>query len=138
LSTLSTSGAATLNSLGVTGAATVGTTLGVTGLTSLSTLSTSGAATLNSLGVTGAATVGTTLGVTGLTSLSTLSTSGLATLDSATITNNLTVSGTLLAGNGANIAYSGVSADWSGSAPTNVKDALDRIAARMTLAGLNP
>ena len=52
LSTLSTSGAATLNSVGVTNNATVGGTLGVTGNTSLSTLSTSGAATLNSVGVT--------------------------------------------------------------------------------------
>lgn len=79
LSTLDTSGAATLNSvgvttnatvggtLGVTSGATVGGTLGVTGATTLSTLSTSGAATLNSVGVTTNATVGGTLGVTGLT-----------------------------------------------------------------------
>ena len=65
LSTLSTSGAATLNSVGVTNNATVGGTLGVTGNTSLSTLSTSGAATLNSVGVTNNATVGGTLGVSG-------------------------------------------------------------------------
>lgn len=61
--TLSSSGASTLNSLGVTGAATVGTTLGVTG-----------ASTLASVGVTGAATVGTTLAVTGNTTLSTMNT----------------------------------------------------------------
>lgn len=59
--TLGVTGATTLASVGVTGAATVGTTLGVTGAT-----------TLASVGVTGAATVGTTLGVTGTTTLSTL------------------------------------------------------------------
>jgi hypothetical protein len=95
LSTLTTSGLATLDSLGVTNNATVGGTLGVTGATSLSTLTTSGLATLNSLGVTNNATVGGTLGVTGATSLSTLTTSGLASLNSLGVTNNATVGGTL-------------------------------------------
>ncbi len=95
LSTLSTSGLATLDSASITNNATVGGTLGVTGNTSLSTLSTSGLATLDSASITNNATVGGTLGVTGNTSLSTLSTSGLATLDSASITNNATVGGTL-------------------------------------------
>lgn len=93
--TLSTTGLATLNSVGVTNNATVGGTLGVTGATTLSTLSTSGAATLNSVGVTNNATVGGTLGVTGATTLSTLSTSGAATLDSVAVTNNATIGGTL-------------------------------------------
>jgi len=62
-------GASTLASLGVTGAATVGTTLGVTG-----------ASTLASLGVTGAATVGTTLGVTGASTLASLGVTGAATV----------------------------------------------------------
>ncbi len=65
LSTLGTSGLATLNSADVTNNATVGGTLGVTGHTSLSTLGTSGLATLNSADVTNNATVGGTLGVTG-------------------------------------------------------------------------
>ncbi len=52
LSTLSTSGAATLNSVGVTNDAAVGGTLGVTGNTMLSTLSTSGGTAHHALGAT--------------------------------------------------------------------------------------
>ena len=117
LTTLSTSGAATLNSASVTNNATVGGTLGVTGATTTAgitntgnigtgTLSTSGTATLNDASVTTNATVGGTLGVTGLTSTTgisnsgnigtgTLSTTGAATLNSAAVTNNATVGGTL-------------------------------------------
>lgn len=69
LSTLLTSGLATLNSLAVTNNATVGGTLGVTGNTSMSTASTSGLATLNSASVTNNETVGGTLGVTGKATL---------------------------------------------------------------------
>ncbi|HWS82811.1 MAG TPA: hypothetical protein VN207_00980 [Ktedonobacteraceae bacterium] len=69
LSTLLTSGLATLNSLSVTNNATVGGTLGVTGATSMSTASTSGLATLNSASVTNNETVGGTLQVTGASSL---------------------------------------------------------------------
>ncbi len=93
LSTLSTSGTATLDNTSVTNNATVGGTLGVTGNTSLSTLSTSGTATLDNTSITNNATVGGTLGVTGNTSLSTVTTSGAATLNSADVTNNLTVGG---------------------------------------------
>lgn len=63
--TLTVSGASTLNSLGVTNAATVG-SLTVTGTTTLdSTLSVANTATVNSLTVTNAATIGTTLTVNG-------------------------------------------------------------------------
>lgn len=89
LSTLSTSGLATLNSASVTQNAGVGGTLDVTGGTTLTSLTTSGAAQINS------ATIDTTLGVTGATSLSTLSTSGLSTLNSLAVTNNASVGGTL-------------------------------------------
>ncbi|MGH6801780.1 MAG: YadA-like family protein, partial [Methyloceanibacter sp.] len=65
LSTVSTSGLATLDSASVTNNATVGGTLGVTGNTTLSTVSTTGLATLDSASVTNNATVGGTLGVTG-------------------------------------------------------------------------
>ena len=58
LTTLSTSGLATLNSASVTNNATVGGTLTVTGGISLSTASTSGLATLNSASVTNNANVG--------------------------------------------------------------------------------
>ena len=91
LSTLSTSGAATLNSTSVTTNATVGGTLGVTGATTLSTLSTSGAATLNSTSVTNNATVGGTLDVTGnVTAQNNLTVNGNATIDGS-----LTVEGEL-------------------------------------------
>jgi hypothetical protein len=85
LSSLSTTGAASLTSLGVTNDATVGGTLAVTGATSLSSLSTSGAASLTSLGVTNNATVGGTLDVTGATTLSSLSTTGAASLTSVAV-----------------------------------------------------
>ncbi len=101
--TLGVSGVATLDSASITNSATVGTTLGVTGAstladTSTTTLSSSGLATLDSLGVTNAATVGTTLGVTGTSTLAatnttTLSSSGLATLNSASVTTTLGVTG---------------------------------------------
>lgn len=95
LSTLGTSGLATLNSASVTGNASVGGTFGVVGNTTLTTLTGSGAASLGSLSVVGAATVGTTLGVTGATSLSTLGTTGLATLNSLTVTGNGSIGGDL-------------------------------------------
>lgn len=95
LSTLGTSGLATLNSASVTGNASVGGTFGVVGNTTLTTLTGSGAASLGSLDVVGAATVGTTLGVTGATSLATLGTSGLATLDTLTVTNGASIGGDL-------------------------------------------
>ena len=93
LSSLSVSGAGVFNSsiqsasLIVTGAATVGTTLGVTGAVTLS----------SSLGVTGLVTVGTTLGVTGAATLSsTLGVTGAATLSSTLgVTGAVTLSSTL-------------------------------------------
>ena len=71
--TLNVTGASTLGSASVTGNETVGGTLGVTGATTLSSAS-----------VTGNATVGGTLGVT-----------GASTLASASVTGNETVGGTL-------------------------------------------
>ena len=65
-----TTGAATLNSAGITNNATVGGTLGVTGATTTA-------------GITNTGNVGT----------GTLSTTGAATLNSAGVTNNLTVGG---------------------------------------------
>jgi UDP-3-O-[3-hydroxymyristoyl] glucosamine N-acyltransferase len=89
LTTLTTSGAATLESLAVTNNATVGGSLTVTGGINLSTASTSGLATLNSasvtttLGVTGDATLGAKLDLTGAAKLlSTLSTTGDASFNS--------------------------------------------------------
>lgn len=89
LSTVTTSGLATLNSASVTQNAGVGGTLNVTGGTTLSSLTATGAAQINS------ALIDTTLGVTGATSLSTLSTSGLSTLNSLAVTTNASVGGTL-------------------------------------------
>jgi hypothetical protein len=70
--TLSTSGAATLNSAAITNNATVGGSLAVTGATT-------------TRGITNTGNIGTT----------TLSTSGVATLNSAVITNNASVGGNL-------------------------------------------
>jgi hypothetical protein len=94
INTLATSGAATLASAVIQGAATVGDTLSVTNATTLAAVTT-GAATLASATIQGAATVGDTLSVTNATSLSTVSTSGLATLASATIQGAATVGDTL-------------------------------------------
>jgi len=95
--TLGVSGVSTLNSAVITTSATVGTTLGVTGATTLSsTLGVTGVSTLNSAVVTTSATVGTTLGVTGATTLSsTLGVTGVSTLNSLTVTNGATVGTTL-------------------------------------------
>jgi hypothetical protein len=97
-STLNVTGLSTLASLGVTGAATVGTTLGVTGLSTLASLAVTGASTLDSLAVTNAATIGTTLGVTGLSTLAILSVTGAATVGSTLgVTGNTTLTGDLAA-----------------------------------------
>lgn len=81
------------NDLATTAAATVGTTLDVTGASTLSTLSTSGLATLNSASVTQNAGIGGTLDVTGGTTLTSLTTSGAADLASASIMDTLDVAG---------------------------------------------
>ena len=80
-------GASTLASAVVTGAATVGTTLGV-----------SGASTLASVGVTGAATVGTTLGVSGAATLASLAVTG-----NTVLSGDLTVNGTMATVNTTNL-----------------------------------
>ena len=119
LSTLSTSGAATLNSTSVTNNATVGGTLGVTGATTLSSTLAAGATTITgdasisgdmgsaTATVSGNATVGGTLGVTGATTLSSTLAAGATTITgdasisgdmgsaTATVSGNATVGGTL-------------------------------------------
>lgn len=116
---ITSSGTYTVGTLAVTGNATIGGTLGVTGATTLSslgvtgnetvggTLGVTGATTLSSLGVTGNETVGGTLGVTGATTLSslgvtgnetvggTLGVTGATTLSSVGISGNATIGGTL-------------------------------------------
>ncbi len=89
-------GASTLASAAVTGNATVGGTLGVTGATTLSSTLTAGTSTLTSLSVTNSGTVGGTLGVTGATTLgNTLSVSGATTLAAVTATGAATFSNTV-------------------------------------------
>lgn len=89
LSTLSTSGLATLKSASVTQNAGIGGTLNVIGGTTLTSLTATDAADLDS------ATVANTLDVDGATTLSTLSSSGLATLNSLSVVSNASVGGTL-------------------------------------------
>lgn len=86
--TLAVTGAATLGSAGVTGAATVGGTLGVTGTSTLAGV-TAGAVSATTVAASSNATVGGTLGVTGVTTVGTLNSGGHA------VTGNATVSGTL-------------------------------------------
>ena len=116
VTTIESSGAATLNSVAVTNNASVGGNLSVTGsvdvtgdttltgtlavdsATSLTTVTSSGLATLNSLSVVVDAAVGGnttltgTLSVTGATTVTTITSSGLATLASATVTGDTNVS----------------------------------------------
>jgi hypothetical protein len=105
VTTIGSSGLATLNSLSVTtdaavtGNTTLTGTLGVTGATSVTTITSSGLATLDSATVTGATNVSTITStglatldsatVTGATNVSTITSTGLATLDTAAVTNNL-------------------------------------------------
>jgi fibronectin-binding autotransporter adhesin len=79
----------TLSTVTTTGQATLESAL-VTNNTSLSTVSTSGLATLDSASIANNITVGGNLSVTGNSSLSTVSTTGQAILNSAIITNNTT------------------------------------------------
>jgi hypothetical protein len=132
LSTVTTTGLATLNSASVTNNATVGGTLGVTGNTTLSTVTTTGQATLNSVSVTNNATIGGTLAVTGNTTLSTVTTTGQATLNSAVIQNGLSMNNSRIT----NVANAVADSDavnfgqlkaWSGFDTTR----LDRMDSRM-------
>jgi fibronectin-binding autotransporter adhesin len=95
-------GTATIDTLTVDGAATVGTTLGVIGATTLSsTLGVTGATTLSStLGVTGAATLSSTLAVTGTSTLTgnVTATNDLSVGGNLTVTGNATISGNLTFG----------------------------------------
>jgi hypothetical protein len=113
LSSLITSGNATIGgTLGITGGLTIPGTLSVTGASTLtgavgmgSTLNVTGLSTLASLGVTGAATVGTTLGVTGLSTLASLAVTAGSTLDSLAVTNAATL-GSLAVTAGATVGTS--------------------------------
>ena len=82
----------TLVDLSVSGATALGSTLDVTGASTLAGLS-AGDTDLQKLDVTDDVTVGATLDVTGATTLSTLATSGLATLAAAQINGIMAVSG---------------------------------------------
>ena len=113
-------GATTVSGLTVTNAATVGTTLGVTGHTTMSTASTSGLATLNSATVTNNASVGGTLTVTGNTTLvGNLEVQGTTTTVGSTnltvVDRNITVNqgGTDVSSEGAGLTVDRVGTDGS-------------------------
>ena len=76
-------GESSLSSAAIAGAATVGSTLGVTGAASFSSTLSAGASSLSSAAIAGAATVGSTLGVTGAATFS----------SSASISGGLSVTG---------------------------------------------
>ena len=92
-STLS-AGATTLASASITGAATVGTTLGVTGATTLSGTSAHG----------GAATFSSTVNVTGATTLTSLTTTGAATFSSTVTIPTGAAAGKVLTSNATGVA----------------------------------
>lgn len=95
---LTLSGAVSCSSLSVSGNATVGGTLGVTGATTLTTVSTSGAATLSSAAVTNNATVGGTLGVTGAVTMgSTVNITGYTTMAGGQANSDFAIFGNLSA-----------------------------------------
>jgi len=90
----------TLVDLSVSGATALGSTLDVTGASTLAGLS-AGDTGLQRLVVSDDVTVGTTLDVVGATSLSTLSTSGLASLATVDVTNSASIGGNLTVGTNA-------------------------------------
>jgi hypothetical protein len=86
-------GASTLASASITGTASVGGTLGVTGATTLSSTLTAGTSTLTSLSVTNNETVGGTLGVTGDVAVNTNKFTVAATTGNTAIAGTLGVTG---------------------------------------------
>ena len=96
---VTTAGIANIGTLAVTGAATVGTTLGVTGNITGGNVTTTGIANIGTLEVTGAATVGTTLGVTGNITGGNLTTTGTANIGTLAVTGTSSHTGNATFGN---------------------------------------
>ena len=96
---VTTAGIANIGTLAVTGAATVGTTLGVTGNITGGNVTTTGIANIGTLAVTGAATVGTTLGVTGNITGGNLTTTGTANIGTLAVTGTSSHTGNATFGN---------------------------------------